>query len=275
MNSSLYNSYLTDVKSQVNEVKVFNNMEFGSIRILNIDNEPWFVGKDVAESLGYSNTRKALLDHIDSEDKGVTKCDTLKGKQEMTIINESGLYSLILSSKLPNAKKFKRWVTSEVLPSIRKHGAYMTEDTLEEALTSPDFLIRLATELKEEQQKRRAVELKNEEMKPKAIFADAVSASQTSILVGELAKILKQNGINTGGTRLFSWLRENGYLIKRKGTDYNMPTQKSMDLGLFEIKETNVVHSDGHVSISKTPKITGKGQVYFVNKFKSAKQLAN
>ena len=231
------------------------------------DRKPYFVGKDVAEILGYSNSRKAIADHVDPEDKGVTKCDTLGGQQELTVINESGLYSLILSSKLPNAKKFKHWVTAEVLPSIRKHGAYMTDSTLEQALTSPDFLIKLATELKTEKEKRQALEVQAEENKPKVLFADAVSVSNTSILVGDLAKIIKQNGVNIGANRLFAWLRDNGYLIKRKGSDYNMPTQYSMDLKLFEVKETVITHSDGHTSISKTPKVTGKGQQYFVNKF--------
>lgn len=250
-----------------NKIEIFRNEEFGTVRTLTIDEKPYFVGKDVAEILGYSNSRKAIADHVDNEDKGVTKCDTLGGQQELTVINESGLYSLILSSKLPNAKKFKHWVTSEVLPSIRKHGAYMTPETLEQALTSPDFLIKLATELKTEKEKRQALEVQAEENKPKVLFADAVSVSNTSILVGDLAKIIKQNGVNIGANRLFAWLRDNGYLIKRKGNDYNMPTQYSMDLKLFEVKETVITHSDGHTSISKTPKVTGKGQQYFVNKF--------
>lgn len=188
-----------------------------------------------------------------------------------TIINESGLYSLILSSKLPNAKKFKRWVTNEVLPSIRKHGAYMTDQTLEQALTSPDFLIQLATQLKEEKEQRKQLEVKVEHDRPKVLFAESVSASKTSILVGELAKILKQNGVDTGQTRLFAWMRENGYLIKRRGNDYNMPTQRAMEMKLFEVKETSVTHSDGHISVNKTPKVTGKGQVYFVNKIMNAR----
>ena len=250
-----------------NKIEVFTSPEFGQVRTLTIDGEPYFVAKDVAEILGYSNSRKAIADHVDNEDKGVTKCDTLGGQQELTVINESGLYSLILSSKLPNAKKFKHWVTAEVLPSIRKHGAYMTDSTLEQALTSPDFLIKLATELKTEKEKRQALEVQAEENKPKVLFADAVSVSNTSILVGDLAKIIKQNGVNIGANRLFAWLRDNGYLIKRKGSDYNMPTQYSMDLKLFEVKETVITHSDGHTSISKTPKVTGKGQQYFVNKF--------
>lgn len=252
----------------MNDLQVFNNPEFGQVRVVMHNNEPWFVGKDVAEVLKYQNTRDALAKHVDEEDKGVANCDTLGGKQDLAVINESGLYSLVLSSKLPTAKKFKHWVTSEVLPSIRKHGAYMTEDTIEKALTSPDFLIQLATKLKKEQQARLEAEKKLDEQKPKVIFADAVSVSHTSILVGELAKILKQNGVEVGQNRLFERLRTEGYLISRKGTDYNMPTQKSMELGLFEIKETSITHSDGHTTISKTPKVTGKGQIYFINKFK-------
>ena len=182
-------------------------------------------------------------------------------------LTESGVYKLIFKSNKEKAEKFQDWVTDEVLPSIRKHGAYMTENTLEEALTNPDFLIKLATELKEEQSKRKALEEEKKLNAPKVIFADAVSTSKTSILIGELAKILKQNGIETGQNKLFEWLRTNKYLISRKGTDYNMPTQKSMELGLFEIKETSIAHADGHTSISKTPKVTGKGQQYFINKF--------
>ena len=255
-----------------NNLQVFKNNEFGEIRALQINNEPWFVGKDLAECLGYSNTRDAIDKHIDKEDKGVAKLDTLGGKQNMTIVNESGLYSLILSSQLPTAKRFKKWVTREVLPSIRKHGAYMTPEVIEETLTNPDFIIQLATTLKEEQLARQRAEKQIEEQKPKVLFADAVTASHTSILVGELAKLLRQNGIDTGQNRLFEWLRQNGYLIRRKGTDYNMPTQYSMDLGLFEVKETSITHSDGHVSVNKTPKVTGKGQVYFINKFKEKQE---
>ena len=245
--------------------------ENSEIRTVEKDGEPWFVAKDIAKVLGYSNASKAIADHVDAEDKGVTKCYTLGGTQDLTILNESGLYSLILSSKLPNAKKFKRWVTNEVLPSIRKHGAYMTDQTLEQALTSPDFLIQLATQLKEEKEQRKHLEAKVEQDKPKVLFADSVSASKSSILVGELAKILKQNGVDTGQFRLFAWLRENGYLIKREGSDYNMPTQKSAEMGLFEVKQTIITHSDGHITTNKTPKVTGKGQVYFVNKFINAR----
>lgn len=250
-----------------NKIEVFTNAEFGSVRTLTIDEKPYFVGKDVAEILGYANASKALIDHVDDEDKLNNETLSSLGQRGGWLINESGLYSLILSSKLPNAKKFKHWVTADVLPSIHKHGAYMTDSTLEQALTSPDFLIKLATELKTEKEKRQALEVQAEENKPKVLFADAVSVSNTSILVGDLAKIIKQNGVNIGANRLFAWLRDNGYLIKRKGNDYNMPTQYSMDLKLFEVKETVITHSDGHTSISKTPKVTGKGQQYFVNKF--------
>ena len=251
----------------MNELKVFENAEFGQIRGVEINGESWLVGKDVAERLGYKDTSDALKKHVDEEDKLTRRFADSGQNREMYVINESGLYSLILSSKLPNAKKFKHWVTSEVLPSIRKHGAYMTDSTLEQALTSPDFLIKLATELKTEKEKRQALEVQAEENKPKVLFADAVSVSNTSILVGDLAKIIKQNGVDIGANRLFAWFRDNGYLIKRKGSDYNMPTQYSMKLGLFDVKETVITHSDGHTSISKTPKVTGKGQQYFINKF--------
>ena len=250
-----------------NEIKVFSNEEFGSIRRVEVDGEFWLVGKDVAAVLGYSNPRKALADHVDEEDKGVTKCDTLGGTQDMTVINESGLYSLVLSSKLPSAKKFKRWVTSEVLPSVRKHGAYMTPETLEAAILNPDYLLKVATALKEETDKRKALESKVQADAPKVLFADSVAASSSTVLVGELAKIMRQNGVDMGERRLFRWMRDNGYLIKRNGTDYNMPTQASMEQGLFRIKETVINHSDGHTSVSKTPKVTGKGQTFFLNKF--------
>lgn len=254
----------------MNELKNFS-FEGRQIRALTIEGEPYFVGKDVAEVLGYSNSRKAIADHVDSEDKGVTKCYTLGGTQQTTIINESGLYSLILSSKLPDAKKFKHWVTSEVLPTIRKHGAYMTDAKAAAIVTDKGSLADLLQQAAE-QLKRKDIQI--EQMKPKALFADAVSTSDTPILVGELAKILHQNGVSMGQNRMFRWLRDNGYLISRKGSDYNMPTQRAMELGLFKIKENAITHSDGHVTITKTPKVTGKGQVYFVNKFVVGEDLA-
>lgn len=246
------------------ELQIFNSEEFGDIRTVTIDNEPWFVGKDVAEALGYSNSRKALADHVHEDDKGVTKCDTLGGKQDLTIINESGLYALIFGSKLESAKKFKHWVTSEVLPSIRKTGSYQT--------AQPQGKELLALAVLEAQ---KTIELQNQEierMKPKEIFADAVATSHTSILIGDLAKLLKQNGIETGQKRLFEWLRENDYLIKRKGADWNMPTQKAMEMKLFEVKESTVNNPDGSVRINKTTKVTGKGQQYFINKFIGGRQ---
>ena len=255
-------------ESTMNDLKVFENPEFGEIRTVTIDNEPWFVGKYVATALGYSNPRKALLDHVDEEDKGVTKCDTPGGQQEMTVINESGVYSLILSSKLPNAKKFKRWVTSEVIPSIRKHGGYIAG---QESLTDDELLAKAFIVAQSKIQERdRMIAQQQEKIEadaPLVLFAKSVSASKQSILIGELAKLIKQNGVDMGQNRLFQWMRENGYLIRRKGTDYNMPTQRAMEQGLYEIKETAITHADGHVSVSKTPKVTGKGQQYFVSLF--------
>lgn len=243
----------------MNEVQLFN-FESYEVRSLLLNNEPWFVGKDVAEALGYSKARNAIATHIDSEDKKDAPIQgTLGGVQEMTVINESGLYSLVLSSKLPSAKKFKRWVTSEVLPALRKTGQYQVKE-----LSGSELM---AKALIEAQSVLAAKDKQIEEMKPKALFADAVATSHTSILVGELAKILKQNGIDMGQKRLFAWLREKGYLIKRQGTDYNMPTQKAMELGLFEIKEGSYVNGSGVNITTKTPKITGKGQQYFINKF--------
>lgn len=251
----------------MNDLTTFSNPEFGQVRTVEINGTPWLVGKDVAIALGYKNPQRAIRDHVDTEDQGVTKTVTPSGEQEMLIINESGLYSLILSSKMPKAKAFKHWVTSEVLPSIRKHGAYMTPETLQAAILNPDTMIQLCQQLKAEQDKNAALTAANAALTPKGIFADAVSASKQSILVGDLAKMLKQNGVDIGATRLFQWMRENGYLVRGNRSDKNMPTQRSMEMGLFDIKETVVSHSDGHTTINKTPKVTGKGQVYFVNLF--------
>ena len=248
----------------MNELQSFN-FRNNTVRTVLIDDTPYFVGKDVAIILGYSNPQKAVRDHVDDEDRTVNDSFTVNGTPAI-LINESGLYSLVLSSKLPQAKEFKRWVTGEVLPAIRKHGAYMNEQTLERALTSPDFLIQLATQLKEEQEKRRKLESENETMKPKALFADAVETSKDSILIGQLAKMIRQNGHPIGQNRLFRRLREEGYLCSR-GADYNMPSQKSMEMGLMEIKERTVNNPDGSVRTTRTPKITGKGQIYFMNRY--------
>lgn len=245
----------------MNEVQVFKNQEFGSVRTLVINSEPWFIGKDVADVLGYKNQRDAISKHVDSEDKNTVAIHDgiTRGNPNQTIINESGLYSLIFGSKLESAQKFKRWVTSEVLPALRKTGQYQVNELSGQEL--------MAKALIEAQNVLAAKDKVIEEMKPKVVFADAVATSHTSILVGELAKILKQNGIDMGQKRLFAWLREKGYLIKRQGTDYNMPTQKAMELGLFEIKEGSYVNGSGVNITTKTPKITGKGQQYFINKF--------
>lgn len=252
----------------MNEIKIFENEEFGRVRTTAIDGEPWFVGKDVAEALGYKDTSDAMKKHVGDEDKLIRRFADSGQSREMYIINESGLYSLILLSKLESAKRFKHWITSEVLPSIRKHGAYMTQETIEKSLADPDFIIRLATELKEERAKRSLLQDKVEKDAPKVIFADAVSTSKTSILIGDLAKLLKQNGVDTGQKRLFNRLREDGYLIK-SGNSKNMPTQKAMEMGLFEVKEGSYVDSNGCNITTKTTKVTGKGQQYFINRYLS------
>lgn len=244
----------------MNEVQLFN-FESHEVRSLLLNNEPWFVGRDVAEVLGYKKPENAIANHVDDDDKTTTLIQGIGSnyKSKTMIINESGLYCLVLSSKLPSAKKFKRWVTSEVLPALRKTGQYQVKE-----LSGSELM---AKALIEAQSVLAAKDKQIEEMKPKVVFADAVATSHTSILVGELAKILKQNGIDMGQKRLFAWLREKGYLIKRQGTDYNMPTQKAMDLGLFEIKEGSYVNGSGVNITTKTPKVTGKGQQYFINKF--------
>jgi len=245
------------------ELQIFNSEEFGQIRTVQLNNETYFVGKDIAKALGYAKTENAISQHVDDDDKTTT---LLQGtgsnyKSKAVIINESGMYALILSSKLESAKRFKHWVTSEVLPSIRNNGGYIAN---QENLT-PEQIV--ANALVVAQNIIAGKDKLIGEMKPKALFADAVATSKTSILIGELAKILKQNGVDTGEKRLFEYLRNNGYLIRRKGTDYNAPTQRSMEMKLFEVKETAITHSDGHTTISKTTKVTGYGQQYFVNKF--------
>lgn len=251
----------------MNNLQIFNSPDFGQIRTIQQNGEPWFVGKDIAKILGYERADNAIRNHVDDEDKLMHQISASGQNREMYIINESGLYSLILSSKMPKAKEFKRWVTSEVIPAIRKHGGYLTPDKIEQALTDPDTIIKLATTLKEERAARQQAEANLQAAKPKVLFADAVSASDSTILIGDLAKLIKQNGHPIGQKRLFNWMREQGYLIKRQGADYNSPTQRAMEMGLFKIKETAISHSDGHVSVSKTTKVTGKGQQYFINKF--------
>lgn len=260
----------------MNELQVFQNPAFGDIRVMTVDGEPWIVGKDVAAALGYTNPRKALIDHVDAEDKNtVTIRDGIPGNPNMTVINESGLYSLVLSSKLPDAKKFRRWVTSEVLPSIRKNGGYIAgqENLTDAELMAKAILVANRT-IEERNTRIRALTEKIELDAPKVLFADSVSASKDSILIGELAKILADNGVpNMGQNRLFQWMRDNGYLIRRAGTDYNAPTQSAMERGLFTLKETAITHSDGHISTRITTRVSGKGQQYFVNLFLKAHNL--
>lgn len=243
----------------MNELKVFNSEEFGDVRTVTINGDPWFVGKDVAAALGFTNPRDAISTHVFDEDKGVESIDTLGGKQKMTVINESGLYALVFGSRLKSAQRFKHWVTSEVLPAIRRTGGYQ--------VPAPQGKELLALAVLEAQ---KTIEEQNkaiEQMKPKVIFADAVRASSSSILIGDLAKLLRQNGVDIGAKRLFEYLRNHGYLIKRKGSDWNMPTQKSMNMGLFEIKESTHIDGNGCNIVTRTPKATGKAQIYFVNKF--------
>ena len=246
--------------------RVFNNQELRIIEKEN--NELWFVAKDVCDILEIKNSRDAVS-RLDDDEKGVVLTDTPGGRQKLQVVNEFGLYNLVLTSRKPEAKEFKRWITHEVIPSIRKHGAYMTPETIEQVLMNPDTLIKLATNLKEEQEKRKQAEKQLEEQKPKVIFAEAVETSKSSVLVGELAKILNQNGVDIGQNRLFKWLRDNGYLIRQKGENFNLPTQYSMDLGLFEIKKRTINNPDGSIRTTRTPKVTGKGQIYFVKKFLS------
>jgi anti-repressor protein len=228
--------------------------------------EPWFVAKDVCNVLGITNNRDAISELDTDEKNTVVITDGIPGNPNKTIVSEAGLYRLVMKSRKPEAKEFQRWVTHEVLPSIRRHGVYATDVTIDSILNDPDFGIRLLTDLKDERARRREAERAIEAQKPKVLFADAVATSKRSILIGELAKILKQNGVKTGQNRLFKQLREDGFLMKRNGNP-NMPTQKSMELGLFEVKETSIAHSDGHVSLNFTTKVTPKGQQYLIQKY--------
>lgn len=252
----------------MNNLQIFDSPDFGQIRTIQQNGEPWFVGKDVAEILGYTNPSKALVDHVDDEDKLNNDSLSSLGQRGGWLINESGLYSLIISSKMPKAKEFKRWVTSEVIPAIRKTGGYIagSESMTDAEIMAKAVLVAQST-IRQRDQRIKELESDVAAAKPKVLFADAVSASDSTILIGDLAKILKQNGHPIGQKRLFNWMREQGYLIKRAGADYNSPTQRAMEMGLFKIKETAISHSDGHVSVSKTTKVTGKGQQYFINKF--------
>lgn len=247
------------------DMQMFESPEFGQVRTIVENGEVLFCGLDVAKALGYKNPRKAIADHCG----GVTKryAPTSSGEQSMTFIPEPDLYRLIFSSKLPTAERFTDWVTGEILPVIRKHGIYLTDEALEAALLNPDTIIKIAVELKAERARRQSLEQQLRENAPKVQLAEAIVTSPDSILIGDLAKILYQNGVDIGQHRLFEWLRSNGYLCRRKGESYNMPTQRAMEMGLFEVKETVVVHNSGMTSVMKTPKVTGFGQQFFVNLF--------
>lgn len=251
----------------MDNLQIFDSPDFGQIRTIQQNGEPWFVGKDVADILGYQNGSRDINRHVDEDDRQNYQNGTFESNRGLTIINESGLYSLILSSKMPKAKEFKRWVTSEVIPAIRKTGGYIagSENMTDAELMAKAVLVAQST-IQQRDQRIKELESDVAAAKPKVLFADAVSASDSTILIGDLAKILKQNGYNTGQKRLFQWLRDNGYLIKRQGADYNSPTQSAMEMGLFAVKESTVICPDSHTKVNKTTKVTGKGQVYFINR---------
>ena len=250
----------------MNEIQTFTSDQFGQVRAVRRESgEPMFVAKDVCAALGLGNSRQALS-RLDDDEKGVISTDTPGGEQQMQAVNEAGLYVLVLSSRKPEARAFKRWVTHEVLPALRRDGGYMVarDETPEQTMARAVLLAQATID----RQKRRiaGLEAENEEMRPKALFADAVAASDGTCLIGEFAKMLRQNGVDIGQNRLFAMLREDGYLGK-VGQNRNVPTQRSMELGLFRIKETAITHSDGHVTINRTPKLTGKGQRYFIERY--------
>ena len=251
----------------MSNIQIFNYNSV-EVRTIQNDGEPWFVLRDVCNVLGLG-TPARVAERLDPDEVSQTHItDSMGRQQEMTIINESGLYNVILRSDKPEAKPFRKWVTSEVLPTIRRHGMYATPDTVEKMLADPDTTIKLLETIKQERAARLALEAQAEADKPKIIVADAVSASHTSILVGDLAKLLRQNGVEIGQNRLFSFLREKGYLCSQ-GERYNLPTQRSMDRGWFQVKETTINQPNGSVRITRTVKVTGKGQQYFINLFLS------
>ena len=247
-----------------NKLMIFESETFGKVRTLTIGGEAWFVAADVCKALEIEPTATRRLD--DDEKNTLRLTQGTSGNPNVTIVNESGLYSLVLGSRKPEAKAFKRWVTHDVIPAIRKHGVYMTPDALEKALLSPDYLLKVVTALKNETDKRKALEQQVERDKPKVILANAITESDDSVLVKTLATILKQNGYDIGQNRLFERLRNEGFLVSRAGNSRNLPTQKSMDMGLFEVRES-VIYSGRDTKVVQTPYVTGKGQIYFVNKY--------
>lgn len=253
-------------QTEVKDVRVFQNAEFGMVSVLvDESGEPWFDAKDVCKVLGLSDPHQSCR-YLDDDEKGRFSKPTPGGRQMALHVSEPGLYKLVMKSRTPLAKRFQRWVTHTVLPSIRRHGAYATDETVDRILADPDFGIRLLTALKDERGRSAALEAENAELRPKALYADAVAASDGTCLVGELAKIMRQNGVDVGQNRLFEWLRRDGYL-GNSGCNRNVPTQRAMDMGLFRIKETVVTHADGHTTVTRTPKVTPKGRIYFVNRY--------
>ena len=246
----------------MNELQIFKSEKFGEVRVQVINEIPYFNLNDVCEILGLKNPRQ-VKSRLNPKDVILVDTLTSGGKQQMNFINESNLYKCIFQSDKPEAEEITEWVTGDVLPMIRKTGMYATD----ELLNNPDLAIKAFTRLKEEQDKRKQLEKQIEEQAPAVAFANSLSVSDDCILVRELSKILKQNGIDVGETRLFEWLRQNGYLISKVGSDWNLPTQKSMNLGLFVIKEGTRMSTTEGSKITKTPKVTGKGQQYFLNKF--------
>ncbi len=247
----------------MNDVKIFENPEFGQVRTTVISGEPWFVAADVCRALDLGNPTRAL-DRLDDDERTLISIKGASNGKPVNGVNEPGLYSLVLGSRKPEAKAFKRWITHDVIPAIRKHGGYQVPQSPAEQMAQG---ILAAQKLLAERDA--TIAKQNEQiavLTPKGIFADAVTASKTSILVGGLAKLIKQQGIDIGQKRLFAWMRENGFLIK-SGTEKNMPTQRAMDMKLFEVKEGSFVDGNGVNRITRTTKVTGKGQVYFVNKF--------
>lgn len=247
----------------MNEIKVFDNGQFGRLRTVVKDGEPWFVAGDVCEALELDRTATRRLD---DDEKDVHSTHTPGGCQEMTIVNEPGLYALVLGSRKPEARAFKRWITHEVIPDIRKHGMYATDNTVERMLDNPDAMIALLERYRDEKAQRVALEAKAEKDAPKVLFADSVASSNQSILVGHLAKMMRQNGFEVGQNRLFDILRRDGFLCA-SGERRNMPSQRSMEAGLMEIKERSINNPDGTIRLTITPMVTGKGQVYFVNRY--------
>lgn len=244
------------------DIQIFKNEQFGEVRTIAKDGEPWFVAADVCKALEIGNPTDAIR-RLDTDERTLVSIEGASNGLPVNAVSEAGLYTLVLGSRKPEAKAFKRWITHEVIPTIRRHGAYATETTIESIIADPESGIKLLQALKAEQERRREAEAIAEAQRPKALFADAVAASDNSILVGELAKILRQNGVETGQNRLFRWMRDNGYIMRYT----NVPTQYSMERGLMEVKERAINNPDGSVRITQTIKVTGKGIVYFVNKF--------